>query len=76
MRARDLIRIIGAGLRGAGESISDDEVAGLSAPGGAEGFVRIAVELLQATFGGPTPPGPPAPQEPRASRPNPFPGTG
>jgi hypothetical protein len=76
MRAHDLIRILGAGLRGAGESISDDEVARLSTPHGAEGFVRIAVELLHATFGGPPPPGPPAPQEPRARHPNPFPGTG
>lgn len=76
MRARDLIRIIGAGLRGAGESISDDEVARLSTPLGAEGFVRIAVDLLHATFGGPPPPGPPAPQEPAAPHPSPFPGTG
>ena len=28
LKARDLTRIIGAGLRGAGESVSDDEVAG------------------------------------------------
>ena len=76
MCARDLIRIIGAGLRGAGENIPDDEVARLSTPLGAEGFVRIAVDLLHATFGGPPPPGPPAPQEPRARHPNPFPGTG
>jgi hypothetical protein len=76
MRAHDLIRILGAGLRGAGESISDDEVARLSTPLGAEGFVRIAVDLLHATFGGPPPPGPPAPQEPNAPHPNPFPGTG
>ncbi len=27
LKARDLVRIIGAGLRGAGEAISDDEVA-------------------------------------------------
>jgi hypothetical protein len=76
MRAHDLIRILGAGLRGAGESISDDEVARLSTPLGAEGFVRIAVDLLHTTFGGPPPPGPPAPQEPNAPHPNPFPGTG
>lgn len=50
MSARDLIRIIGAGLRGAGEAISDDEVAAMTAPGGAAGFVGIAAELISATF--------------------------
>jgi hypothetical protein len=48
--ARDLIRIIGAGLRGAGEAVSDDEVAAMTAPGGAPGFARIAAELIAATF--------------------------
>lgn len=51
MKARDLVRIIGAGLRGAGASISDDEVAAMTVPGGAAGFVRIATDLLGATFG-------------------------
>jgi Phage tail tube protein, GTA-gp10 len=51
LSARDLTRIIGAGLRGAGETIGDDEVARLSAEGGATGFVRIASALLAATFG-------------------------
>ncbi|MGM5025991.1 gene transfer agent family protein [Tardiphaga sp. 862_B3_N4_1] len=50
MSARDLIRIIGAGLRGAGEAISDDEVAAMTVPGGAAGFVGIAAELISATF--------------------------
>ena len=51
LKARDLVRIIGAGLRGAGEAISDEEVARLSADGGATGYVRIAGALLAATFG-------------------------
>ncbi|HEU0081588.1 MAG TPA: gene transfer agent family protein [Bradyrhizobium sp.] len=50
LSARDLVRIIGAGLRGAGESVSDDEVAAMTAEGGAAGYVRIAAELLAATF--------------------------
>jgi hypothetical protein len=50
LTARDLIRIIGAGLRGAGEAVSDDEVAAMTAPGGAPGFARIAAELIAATF--------------------------
>ena len=51
LSARDLVRIIGAGLRGAGEAISNDDVARLSTEGGAAGFVRIASALLAATFG-------------------------
>lgn len=50
-RSRDLIRVIGAGLRGAGEPISDDDVARLDAPDGAAGFARTVVALLEATFG-------------------------
>jgi hypothetical protein len=51
MSARDLIRIIGAGLRGAGEGATDDEVACMASPDGAEGYVRIAAALIEATFG-------------------------
>lgn len=51
LKARDLIRIIGAGLRGAGENASDDEVAAMAVDGGAQGYVRIAAELIAATFG-------------------------
>jgi hypothetical protein len=51
MSARDLIRIIGAGLRGAGEGVSDDEVARMASRDGAEGYVRIAATLIGATFG-------------------------
>lgn len=51
LKARDLIRIIGAGLRGAGEPVSDDEVALMDVEGAAAGYVRIAAELIAATFG-------------------------
>lgn len=50
MRARDLVRIIAAGLRGAGETVSDDEVAAMTAPGGVTAYVRIAADLITATF--------------------------
>jgi hypothetical protein len=53
MSARDAIRILGAGLRGGGADIADEEVARLIAPGGAAGYVRIVAELLSATFGAP-----------------------
>jgi hypothetical protein len=52
LKARDLIRIIGAGLRGAGQAVSDDEVALMGVDGGAAGYARIAADLLAATFGG------------------------
>ena len=51
LSAGDLIHIIGAGLRGAGEAISDDEVAAMTTEGGAAGFSTVAAELLAATFG-------------------------
>ena len=51
LKARDLVRIIGAGLRGAGEAVSDDEVPRMAVAGGAQGYVRIAAELIAATFG-------------------------
>ena len=52
IRASDAIKMIGAGLRGAGEAITDAEVANLSVPGGAPGYLRIVAELLKATFSG------------------------
>jgi len=50
LSAHDLKRIIGAGLRGAGTKVSDDEVAAMTAEGGAAGYVRIAADLIAATF--------------------------
>lgn len=54
LKARDLVRIIAAGLRGAGEGVSDDEVAAMTVADGAAGYVRIAGDLIAATFGGET----------------------
>jgi hypothetical protein len=51
LKARDLMRIIAAGLRGAGEKVSDDEVAAMAVDGAAQGYVRIAAELIAVTFG-------------------------
>lgn len=53
--ASDAIRVIGAGLRGAGNQLTDAEVAQMTAEGGAAGFLAIVVRLLQATFAGETP---------------------
>ena len=52
LAANDAIRVIGAGLRGAGNDVSDAEVAAMRAEGGATGYVAIVGELLAATFGG------------------------
>lgn len=49
--ARDLTAIIGAGLRGAGNAISDDDLARLTIEGGLKGAAAIAAQLLKATFG-------------------------
>jgi hypothetical protein len=63
LKARDLVRIIAAGLRGAGAAVSDEEVAAMTVAGGAEGYVRIAGALIAATFGaGEAAPGPQLPQ--------------
>lgn len=52
LSAADIIRIVGAGLRGAGNRLSDEDVAEMSTEGGAAGFARIATELLWLSFGG------------------------
>jgi Phage tail tube protein, GTA-gp10 len=52
LSARDIVRILGCGLRGAGEEVSDDEVAAMRMDGGAAGFATIAAELIRVTFGG------------------------
>jgi hypothetical protein len=51
LSARDAVRIIGAGLRGAGHQCTDDAVARMRAEGGAAGFVDVVSRLLSATFG-------------------------
>jgi hypothetical protein len=54
LAARDMIRILGAGLRGGGNEIADEEVARFAVAGGASGYARIVGELLAATFGDPS----------------------
>ena len=51
LSALDIIRVIGAGLRGAGNAISDDEVGAMQSANGAAGFAATVAELLAATFG-------------------------
>ncbi len=49
--AHEAIRILGAGLRGAGSDLIDDEVARMKVANGAAGYVGIVAQLLTATFG-------------------------
>lgn len=51
LSARDMLRIIGAGLRGGGHPLSDEEIREMQVEGGAIGYARIVSELLAATFG-------------------------
>jgi hypothetical protein len=63
--ATDLVRIIAAGLRGAGNTVTDDEVARMAVPDGVHGYVRIAGALIEATFGGGGDSDPPNPLPPQ-----------
>lgn len=49
--ARDLVAILGAGLRGGGNAISDEQLARMNINGGLTGAAEIAAALLKATFG-------------------------
>lgn len=57
LAAADLIRLIGAGLRGAGDAVTDAEVAAMRIDDGALGAAAVAGRLLAATFGGAEPAG-------------------
>lgn len=52
LSARDCMRVIAAGLRGAGHVASDADVAAMQSDDGAAGYVDIVARLLTATFGG------------------------
>lgn len=53
LSAADMIILLGAGLRGAGNDVSNDQVAMMTAPGGIAGFAAVAADLLSAAFGDP-----------------------
>lgn len=53
LSARDMQRILIAGLRGGGHAVSEDDVADMRVDGGVAGFARIVSELLTVTFGTP-----------------------
>lgn len=51
LSARDMQRIICAGLRGGGHTVSEEDVADMRAEGGVAGFAHIVSSLLTVTFG-------------------------
>ena len=53
--AREAICVIGAGLRGGGNDISDARVALMRIDGGVAGYLSLVVALLQAAFGADAP---------------------
>lgn len=52
LKAADMIRILGAGLRGGGNLLSDDDVADMSIEGGLAAMAALTGALLAATFAG------------------------
>ncbi|HVW55366.1 MAG TPA: gene transfer agent family protein [Rhizobiaceae bacterium] len=53
LSASDLVRVIGAGLRGGGAAVTDDDVRAMRCDNGAAGYAWIVSELLAVTFGAP-----------------------
>ena len=66
LSARDIQLIIASGLRGGGHAVTDADVAAMTFPGGLSGAIRIAVDLVSATFGTGSDDraNPPVPQDP------------
>ncbi|WP_037036853.1 gene transfer agent family protein [Pseudovibrio sp. JE062] len=64
LSAADIIKVLGAGLRGGGLIIENEEVAELSHEGGVAALAKLAGELLVATF---SPQQPHAPSKPGQS---------
>ena len=50
LKAQDLMRILGAGLRGGGNRVSDEDMADMAVEGGIAGAAAIVRDLLVATF--------------------------
>ena len=49
--AREAICVIGAGLRGAGNDITNENVASMQMDGGVPKYLSLVIDLLQAAFG-------------------------
>lgn len=54
LATNDLVRLVGAGLRGAGHRVGDDEVRAWPVADSLPDLARAVADLLDATFGGPS----------------------
>ena len=72
LSATEAVRILGAGLRGAGHDISDEEVKSMRTESGVFGIVDIVARLLSATFGMPGAAVQGNDQRPEVRTPDPF----
>lgn len=52
VRAQDILLILGAALRGGGQSMRDEEIASMMPPDGLEGAARLAANVMAAAFSG------------------------
>lgn len=50
IRAADIIKIIGSGMRGGGHDISNADIAAMRIDGGAAGAIDLVARLLRASF--------------------------
>ncbi|MFV0294844.1 MAG: gene transfer agent family protein [Hyphomicrobiaceae bacterium] len=81
LAARDTIRVVAAGLRGAGHDVRDTDVDHMRMDNGVAGFVDTVTRLLAATFGTSETATAEAPSSPSMAKgevdpaPAPFPGT-
>jgi hypothetical protein len=53
LSASDLVKLIGAGMRGGGAMVTDEDVRAMRCDDGAAGYARIVSDLLAVTFGAP-----------------------
>lgn len=51
LSARDVIRVVTCGLKGAGHAVGEAEVAALRIDGGVVGWAALVADLLAVTFG-------------------------
>jgi hypothetical protein len=51
LASRDLVRLLGAGVRGGGTALSDDEIAALPLEGGLPAVAAAVAEMLALAFG-------------------------
>lgn len=54
LSARDVIRVVTCGLKGAGHPVGEAEVAALRIDGGVVGWAALVADLLAVTFGADT----------------------